>query len=237
MELWTAFMLGLGGSLHCAGMCGPLLLALPSGQGGHAALLVRRLIYHAGRIFTYGVVGALFGWIGHAIGLAHVQRWVSLTAGVLVLASLLLWPARVSQGFVARPIGWLKVAFSRLISRPSHAAQFALGAINGLLPCGLVYVAAAAASASGGFTRGFLYMLVFGAGTLPMLLGLAFAGRALHCWIQPRLRLFVPVCMAVMAALLILRGLSLGIPYLSPDLSSEDRSCCAPSTPLHPNHP
>jgi sulfite exporter TauE/SafE len=209
-------------------MCGPLLLALPAGHGGVGTLALRRLIYHSGRILMYGVVGVLFGWIGHAIGLAHVQRWVSLAAGVLVLGSLLLWPARISQGFVARPIGWLKVGFSRMISRHTPGAQFALGAINGLLPCGLVYVAAAASAASGGPARGGLFMLVFGLGTLPMLLGMAFAGRVMHRWLQPRLRLFVPLCMALMACLLILRGLSLGIPYLSPDLSAETPHCCAP---------
>lgn len=231
MELWTAFMLGLGGSLHCVGMCGPLLLALPPGEGGLGRQVARRLIYHSGRLLAYGGLGVAFGLLGRALGLAGVQRWVSITAGVLILAGLLAWPARVGTAFLARPVGWLKVAFGRLLREPADSAQFLLGMLNGLLPCGLVYVACAAATAAGGGWLGFEYMVVFGLGTLPMLLGLGLAGRVVQGWLQPRLRLFVPLCLATMAALLILRGLSLGIPYLSPNLSGKTPACCHPPTP------
>ena len=226
MELWTAFLLGLAGSLHCAGMCGPLLLSLPMGDGGIGRLAVRRLIYHAGRVLTYGLLGVVFGFLGQALGLAGLQRWVSLGAGILILAGLFAWPARVGIRWAARPVGWLKSAFGGLLRQRSGGAQFLLGGLNGLLPCGLVYVACASASATGGWWRGLEYMVVFGLGTLPMLFGLGLAGRYLHGWLQPRLRFFVPVCLAAMAALLILRGLSLGIPYLSPDLAGPNGACC-----------
>lgn len=216
MELWTAFLLGLGGSLHCLGMCGPLLLALPPGTGNVGTQVVRRGCYHAGRVLTYGCLGGLSGSMGGVLGLAESQRWVSVAAGVVILLGLLAWPARLSQKLAAFPMGWLKRAFGGLLAAPTLAAQFPLGIVNGLLPCGLVYVATVAASASGGALAGFRFMLAFGVGTLPMLMAVTFAGAALHGWFRSRLRLWVPCSFAVMAGLLILRGLALGIPFLSP---------------------
>jgi sulfite exporter TauE/SafE len=97
-----------------------------------------------------------------------------------------------------------------------------------LLPCGLVYVACAAAAATGGIVSGLEYMLVFGLGTVPMMFGLGLAGRFLHARLQGRIQRVIPVALGVMALLLILRGMSLGIPFLSPDLSGATGggSCC-----------
>jgi sulfite exporter TauE/SafE len=231
MELWTAFMLGFAGSLHCAGMCGPLVLAMPATPGHALNHLTNKLAYNAGRLLTYGALGLVFGGFGRWLGLDGFQRWVSLSLGVLVLLSLLAWPARQTNLFLARPIGWLKQALGGLLLKSGPGAQFLFGSLNGLLPCGLVYMAAFAATTSGHAWDGFSYMIFFGLGTVPMMLGLALAGRSLHFKFQPHLRRFTPVCFGVMAALLILRGLGLGIPYLSPhlDSTSPDHSiCCQP---------
>jgi sulfite exporter TauE/SafE len=108
---------------------------------------------------------------------------------------------------------------------------FLLGGLNGLLPCGLVYVACAAAAATGGVLGGLEFMLLFGLGTAPMMLGLSLAGGMLHTALRVRLQKLIPVCIGIVAVLLVLRGLSLGIPYVSPDLSGNGGgpACCVPA--------
>ena len=104
------------------------------------------------------------------------------------------------------------------------------GLLNGLLPCGLVYAALAGAAATGGPLGGALFMAAFGLGTIPAMLAVSLAGRLITAPWRARFQRAVPVAMAVLAVLFIVRGLSLGIPYLSPDLSPEavagGRSCC-----------
>src|SRR5579859_2061219 len=95
MAIWTAFLLGLAGSAHCAGMCGPLALALPSKNSTFVPLLVSRLAYNCGRILTYAALGALFGLLGKSFILMGVQRWVSLSIGIVILAGLFISPGRI----------------------------------------------------------------------------------------------------------------------------------------------
>lgn len=233
MHFGTAFLLGFAGSLHCAGMCGPLLLAMPTGSGSTGRQVYRRVIYQLGRVLTYTLLGLLAGGLGHSVGLGGFQRWVSIVTGALIIVGLFAWPARTASAAIATPLRWLKTSFGRLLRHPGDSAQFLLGGLNGLLPCGLVYAAVVLAAATGNAWTGAQYMLWFGLGTLPMQLGLALAGRYLHGWLQPKVRRFLPYSLAAMAALLILRGLSLGIPYLSPDLSrTDDANCCPPPTPI-----
>jgi sulfite exporter TauE/SafE len=232
MQLWTAFMLGFAGSLHCAGMCGPLILAMPAAPGGFTRHLAGKAFYNLGRLATYGLLGIFFGLFGQWLGLAGWQRWVSIAVGLAILLSLAAWPLRTGTALVGRPVGWLKAGLGRLLGRQSLGAQFLFGGLNGLLPCGLVYFACAAATATGSITGGLEYMVTFGLGTVPMMLGLGLAGRTLHFRLQAHLQKLVPVSLGVMAALLILRGLGLGIPYLSPNLDSTrpaQTSCCHPS--------
>lgn len=236
MQLWTALMLGLAGSLHCAGMCGPLVLAMPATTGRFGAHLTGKLAYNAGRIVTYGLLGLVFGLFGQLVGLAGFQRWISIIAGMVILLSLLALPMRNATLFIARPVHLLKSALGRLLKQHGLAAQFSFGTLNGLLPCGLVYVAAfascSAAASRSSLVAGVEYMLVFGLGTVPMMLGLGLVGQGLNFKLQFRLRKLIPASLGVMAALLILRGLGLGIPYLSPQIDSSapaDSSCCPTS--------
>jgi hypothetical protein len=231
MQFWTALLIGLAGSLHCAGMCGPLVLAMPASSGKFGVHLTNKLAYNAGRIMTYGALGLVFGLFGQLIGLAGFQRWVSIAAGAAILLSLLAWPLRNATRLIARPVGILKSALGRALRQHSLAAQFSFGLLNGLLPCGLVYVACAAAAATSNILTGLQYMLLFGLGTVPMMLGLGLAGQGLNFKLQLRLRKLIPVGLGMMAALLILRGLGLGIPYLSPqlDASAPTKSSCCPA--------
>lgn len=227
MELITAFVLGFAGSLHCAGMCGPIVLAMPAVGPTVTTQVAGRLAYNGGRLVTYGMLGVIFGSFGQLLGMVGVQRWVSVGAGLVILAGLFAWPVRNGASLIGRPVSQLKRALGKLLQRRTVGSQFLFGGLNGLLPCGLVYVACAAATATSSLLSGLQYMLLFGLGTVPMMFGLGIAGRFLHARLQGRVQRVIPVALAVMGVLLILRGMSLGIPYLSPDLSAVGAgSCC-----------
>jgi hypothetical protein len=235
MNLLAAFFLGLAGSLHCAAMCGPLVLAVnwarrpdpanPAAPGG--AGLLQNIAYHAGRLVTYALLGSVSGLMGAAIVLAGFQRWISIAAGGLVLFGALVWFRGRGAGIAGGIVGFVKTRFGPLLRSRTLGGAALLGGLNGLLPCGLVYMACAAAAAAGGVTGGVATMLAFGLGTAPMLLAMGLAGRAVR-WSNPlALRRMVLACVTVVGLLLIVRGLSLGIPYLSPDFSGgHGPACC-----------
>lgn len=219
MILFTAFILGAVGSLHCAGMCGPLALALPITGHSRAAFVLGRVAYNLGRVVTYCVLGAGFGFVGQTIAFAGFQRWVSLAAGSAILIGLLLSTRFTASLSVSRGVAWIKHSLSTLLHQRSFVSVFSLGLLNGLLPCGLVYAACAGAVAAGEWRSGVEYMAAFGLGTVPMMLAIGLAGKKLQLMLRFKLQSLIPGCLTVVALLLILRGLSLGIPYLSPDLT------------------
>lgn len=226
MNIWTALFLGLVGSLHCAGMCGPLVLALPRGTKSFSGFLVGRLAYNAGRVITYCMLGMIFGLVGRTLLMAGVQRWTSIILGLLLLLSLFSSRKLSLLRPVTALIEALKVRMSALLRQRSVSSLALLGLLNGLLPCGLVYVACAGATATGGVLAGILYMAAFGLGTVPMILGIGVSGHLIPLALRIQLRKAIPVSIFLLASLLILRGLSLGIPYVSPDLSAARPSCC-----------
>lgn len=225
MMLWTAFMLGLVGSLHCAGMCGPLAMAVPVVGSGRAGIISSRLLYNLGRIATYAVLGLVAGLVGQTFALAGLQRWVSLAAGAAILGGL-LFAGRFSTALPAtRLVMRLKAGFGSLLHRRSYGSVFLLGTLNGLLPCGLVYVACAAALASPRWLDGGGYMIAFGLGTVPMMFAFGILGMKLQSLLRFRLQKLIPVSLAVVGVLLLLRGLALGIPYVSPADPSTGPAC------------
>ena len=226
MDLWTAFALGLIGSLHCAGMCGPLALALPASGMAPTRFVLGRFAYNGGRILTYCLLGVIFGVVGKTLFLAGVQRWVSIGLGLLLLAGLFASRRLALSRPIEALVGWLKAAMSGLLRRRSVLALGLLGLLNGLLPCGLVYAAGAGAMATSGVLAGVAYMAVFGAGTIPMMLGISLSGRLVPVAFRLRLARAIPFSVFLLGALLILRGLSLGIPYLSPRLALSGAACC-----------
>jgi uncharacterized protein len=225
MELWTAFLLGLAGSLHCAGMCGPLALALPNTGNGASGFVLGRAAYNVGRIVTYCALGVVFGLLGKTLWLAGIQRWVSIGLGVVLLAGLFTARRAELSKPVTALVGGLKMRMSALLRRRSLTGLGTLGLLNGLLPCGLVYVACAGATMTGSSVAGAQYMAAFGAGTLPMMMAIGLSGKLVPVSLRLKLRRVIPVSVFALALLLILRGLALGIPYLSPDLAGGG-SCC-----------
>jgi sulfite exporter TauE/SafE len=216
----SAIALGLLSSLHCVGMCGPLLLALPFRNSltttSSASPALRPLLYHTGRILTYSSFGLLFGLLGRHIYLAGWQQRLSITLGALILAFFLLrrLPVRLPK------ITLVQRLISRLWQAPSTPTFFLLGMANGLLPCGMVYLAAAAALTRTTTTEATLFMSFFGIGTLPLLVATQWFGHRIAPSLRPQLRRCLPIVTVTVGLLLILRGLNLGIPFISPHLAA-----------------
>ena len=228
MDYGIAFALGLLGSLHCAAMCGPLMLALPVPPGGPARFVSGRIIYQLGRVTTYCLLGIVAGLVGQSIFLAGLQRWLSIALGVAILTGFLISKKIALSAPVVRLVTRLKAAMSTQLRERSLRSLALLGLLNGLLPCGLVYVAMAGAVSLGTLREGMLYMAVFGLGTLPTMLGISLSGKLFPLPLRLKLRRAIPFGVCLLAGLLILRGMALGIPYVSPLLvAGVPAGCCA----------
>lgn len=218
---WTALFLGFVGSMHCVIMCGPIVLAM-SGQQTLSRFLISRLLYNLGRIFTYAAIGVLFGLLGELIFLGSYQQALSIGIGLfmIVLAIALSSSAR---GKLYKPMyqltQGLKTSLSRWLKNTSLKSSFLLGLLNGFLPCGLVYAAVAGALATAKLESGVLYMAIFGLGTFPAMLFMALSGRALKGLSFVTLNKLSTVFIFTLGCLLIIRGMDLNIPYLSPAIS------------------
>jgi uncharacterized protein len=226
MDFGLAFALGLLGSLHCAAMCGPLLLALPVAAGGAGRFIAGRVIYQLGRVLTYALLGVFAGLVGKSIFLAGFQRWLSLALGVAVLVGFFISKKVAVSAPVVRLVLGLKNLMGAQLQRRDFSSLALLGMLNGLLPCGLVYAALANAATAKNISVVVAQMTVFGLGTLPMMLAIGLSGRMFPLTWRMKLRAAIPVGVCLLAALLILRGLALGIPYVSPAL--DGNGCCVP---------
>lgn len=227
MLCWSAFLIGLLGSLHCAGMCGPLALALPATGNTRISFGMGRLAYNLGRVLTYCLLGALFGAIGMTFTLAGFQRWASITAGAAILIGLLASSRFALQTPMSKAVTLLRKGLGKMLARRTVSSIFLLGVLNGFLPCGLVYAACAGAVSRGSVAAGMGYMLFFGLGTAPVMLSIGLAGKLFRAGLRVRFQKLVPATLALLAVLLILRGMSLGIPYVSPVLTGQHVRCPA----------
>ena len=143
-----------------------------------------------------------------------------MLVGLFASRKLALWQP------VTALVNRVKARMGLLLCRRSAAALLLLGLLNGLLPCGLVYVAGAGATATGDLFQGALYMLAFGIGTVPMMLAISLSKRLVPFSLRMKLLKAVPVAVFLLASLLILRGMELGVPYVSPGPSSNPAGCC-----------
>jgi uncharacterized protein len=208
-----ALLMGLGGSLHCIGMCGPLMFSTILQTGNNTFPLSRWLMYQTGRILTYAGWGALFGFIGISVKWFGWQQNMSLGLGISILLVLLLlkfFPA-FETVFISYKLSQTvsKTLLPHILSQ-TPAAAFLGGVLNGTLPCGLVYMAMAGATVMQDPWKGGLFMIAFGVGTLPLLMAAWIAGRGLKMNIRKHLSIIYPYILACMAILLIIRGLNLG---------------------------
>lgn len=231
----AAFLTGLVGSLHCVGMCGPIALALPGMQQTGWRYLVGRLLYNGGRILTYSLLGGIVALMGVAAAMFDVQRWFSLALGVVMIALALhhfgLWGREwvAKDNFINR--SW-RQGMGRVMRIQGLWGMWILGLMNGILPCGLVYAGLFLAANSATAWEGMAKMALFGLGTLPLMLSLSWSGKWLLGWLRARARMVMPSVMTFLGILFLLRGMALGIPYLSPRLEEGAKhgevkmSCC-----------
>lgn len=219
--LGSALILGFLGSLHCVGMCGPIAFVLPLDRRNAVKRFFQIIKYHLGRLSSYALIGLLFGVLGRGLYLSGMQQRLSVVIGVLMVVIALV-PAvgRLGSKRFMAPIymgvGRLKNALGNQLQKDAPATLYVIGVLNGLLPCGLVYMALFGALAQGDAAFGSAYMALFGLGTVPLMSAAAYGGNFISAGVRQRLTRLVPVFVALVGVLFILRGLGLGIPYLSP---------------------
>ena len=234
MFLLAAISLGFLGSFHCVGMCGPIALAIPIKNISFGSRLWGSVIYNLGRVVTYFIMGLLFGLIGQTFAIAGFQNMLSVILGVLILLVLLLpglIPRAKHPKFISSFLATLKTNIRRQFGIHSNSSLFLIGLLNGLLPCGLVYMGIAGSVATGDVLKGSLFMATFGLGTLPAMILVSLSQNLISLKLRSQIRKAFPVFIGTMALLLILRGLNLGIPYLSPKIINENgnskHQCCS----------
>lgn len=223
MNLITPFTIGLIGSMHCIGMCGPIAIALPIRNKTGFNRMLGIGLYNLGRLSTYALIGTIFGILGKSFYLAGIQRQVSVTLGLVILLSLLL-PYSFSQK--NKVLAWWNRIFRNfyneiggLLKKGSFVSLFVIGIINGFLPCGLVYLALAGALAQTEIIDGSLFMVFFGLGTVPAMYSIAWVSKYITVKARNRIRKASPILIGFFALLLIFRGLNLGV-FLSPRIDA-----------------
>ncbi len=220
--LFSALLLGLLGSLHCLAMCGPIAFLLPLDQKNPYKKMTQIFVYHIGRLLAYGIMGLLFGFLGKGLAVFGLQQKLSIIIGILLVLMAIL-PVAVINRVSLSPyfyslVAKLKTALGKELQKKSTDTFLSIGFLNGFLPCGLVYMALLASIAMGNPGQGSVYMIFFGIGTVPLMTTVVFFARFLKNRRPFNLRRLVPVFVILIGLFFILRGLGLGIPYISPQL-------------------
>lgn len=230
----TGFTIGLFGSFHCLGMCGPLVLAIPHISESKGGIALDGLIYNFGRAITYTMMGLILGLLGLSVQFAGIQDYVSIGLGAIMLLALIVPKKYYSfvndTQNVNKFISKIKKQLKNVFEKKSRFSLLIIGILNGFLPCGLVYVALAGSLAIGDVVSSSLYMFAFGLGTIPMLAVLYFSKNMISGKFRAKINKFIPYAIAIVAIILILRGLNLGIPLISPPESktkiTNTQGCC-----------
>jgi sulfite exporter TauE/SafE len=225
-----ALLMGLTGSLHCAGMCGPVIWIMPFQSFDAPRRWLAMALYHVARISVY----ALFGLVLYSFTSFFRPEWqqyVSLTLGALLLIAGIATFFPLQKLSIHLPwTAFVRKRMGQALAAPGLTALFFAGMLNGLLPCGLVYMALSMAVTASSPLQAMLLMYVFGAGTVPALVTLSVLKSRLRFLQLAGIRRLVPVSMLVFGGLFILRGMNLGIPYLSPAVKVQEQtvqaSCC-----------
>ncbi|WP_333600795.1 sulfite exporter TauE/SafE family protein [Flavobacterium sp.] len=218
--LYTALIFGLISSLHCVGMCGPIAMMLPVSRNNPTQKAFQILLYHAGRLTSYATLGFLFGLLGKGLYLAGIQQRISIVVGVLMIVMAII-PEKILANYnfsrpVFKVISKVKTNLGNQFKRKTPDALFTIGLFNGLLPCGLVYAALFGAIAMQNVGLSTVYMLLYGAGTIPLMSAVVYVSNFLTLPFRNKLQKVVPLVTAVIGILFVLRGMGLDIAYVSP---------------------
>lgn len=217
----AALSLGLTSGFHCLGMCGPIALSLGLSKEKQLNFYLKNLTYQFGRIFTYSFLGLILGVVGEGFSLAGVQSVLTIFSGVLlILMSLLSFKNLNFESYVPFFSGFLqkvKIKLGYLMRETGYSSRFLTGILNGFLPCGMVYMALTASLACGSIWQSGLFMILFGLGTLPFMFLAVLFGNMLTASIRNSFLKIVPFMMIILGCLFVMRGLEVGIPYISPN--------------------
>lgn len=218
--LWSALILGLLGSFHCIGMCGPIAFMLPVDRSNSTKKVVQITLYHLGRLLAYSLMGLVFGLVGKSLYIFGLQQQLSIVVGALMIVVVLIPVQTFNKYNFSKPIykiiSRVKSALGQAFKKKTADTFLTIGFLNGFLPCGLVYMAVFASITTANAFQASLYMMLFGVGTIPLMTSAIYLGKFLNANIKQRIQKAIPVFVIIIGLLFILRGLGLGIPYLSP---------------------
>lgn len=206
--MWTALLMGLGGSLHCAGMCSPLALSVTAFSKN---VVINRLLYNSGRIFLYGLLGAVVATFGSLFHFAAFQTMLSVSMGTVLILVGLGTISNVHIPILTKGINklilFIKKHFATLMKKKNYSGLIFMGMLNGLLPCGLTYLTLSYTLTLDSTMEGFLFMLVFGLGTFPVMVGLPFVVQFINRYLHIKVAKLTTVMMIGLGLLLIGRTL------------------------------
>jgi len=216
----SAFILGLLGSFHCVGMCGPIAFMLPVNHTNPYKKALQISVYHVGRLLSYSIIGVAFGLVGKGLYIFGLQQQLSIIIGIIMIVIVIIPYKTFNRYNFSKPIykviSKVKRTLGKELQKKTPDTFLTIGFLNGFLPCGLVYMALFAAIATGSSLQGGLYMLIFGLGTIPLMTATIYFSHLFKGNIRQRIQKAIPVFIILIGALFIIRGLGLGIPYLSP---------------------
>ncbi|MBK9642964.1 MAG: sulfite exporter TauE/SafE family protein [Saprospiraceae bacterium] len=226
--LISALTLGLGSSLHCMGMCGPLVMAMPFQDLNGDVSTYRLIMYHVGKTLSYASLGFILGSFGMGFKLLGYQQGFSLFFGVSILIiSLFPYITKSTRTYQNKLFGNLSQISASLLKRSGKNSIFYLGVANGLIPCGIVYIALAASVLMYSSLKASVFMMIFGLATIPSLSIIIYSKRLITSSFGKNFKTMSLVFSLTLSMLFIMRGMNLGIPYLSPKLAENSTlNCC-----------
>ena len=218
--LYSALILGIISSFHCIGMCGPIAMMLPVDHRNEAKKVTQIVTYHLGRLTAYASIGLIFGLLGKGFFLAGIQQKMSIFIGVAMIIVALIPENVLAKYNFSKPvykiISKIKSNLGNQFKNKSYKSLFIIGLLNGFLPCGMVYAALSGAIAMQSAGFGMFYMILFGLGTVPLMTVVVYINSLMKLPFRNKIQKAIPYAAVIIGVLFILRGLGLGIPYVSP---------------------
>ncbi|SEF75116.1 hypothetical protein SAMN05421847_0816 [Halpernia humi] len=222
--IFSALALGFASGFHCIGMCGPIALSMGLTKKQATNYYLQNLTYQLGRVTTYSFMGAVLGIVGQSFKFAGFQSYLTILVGILLIIMALFsfggkdFAAKIP--FLSKFLFRVKMNLGKLLQKADYKSRYLTGILNGFLPCGMVYMALTASLAAGGIMQSAIFMALFGLGTIPFMFAVVLLGNLMTTAFRIKVLKLIPIVMIILGGLFILRGLELGIPFLSPPANS-----------------